>query len=166
MRISLLAAMDENRGIGIENRLPWHLSTDLKRFKSLTLGHCLVMGRKTYESIGKPLAGRTMIVITRNHAYQADGCLIAHSVDEALNLAEISGESEVFIIGGGEIFSQAIELADRVYLTLVQSLADVDVYFPEIDDTQWLQLETTDYPAGEKDQYPHTYRVLERISQS
>ena len=164
MRISLLVAMDENRGIGIENRLPWRLSTDLTRFKNLTMGHCLVMGRKTYESIGKLLPGRTMIVITRNLAYQAKGCLIAHSVDEALNMAAVSGEIEVFIIGGGEIFSQTIELADRVYLTLVHSQANVDVYFPKIDESQWIQLESTDYPAGEKDQYFHTYRILERIT--
>jgi dihydrofolate reductase len=93
MRISLLVAMDENRGIGIENRLPWHLSTDLKRFKTLTMGHCLLMGRKTYESIGKALPGRKMIVVTRNHSYQASGCLIAHSIDEGLKMAVTSGES-------------------------------------------------------------------------
>jgi dihydrofolate reductase len=164
MRISLLVAMDENRGIGIENRLPWHLSTDLKRFKTLTMGHCLIMGRKTYESIGRPLAGRTMIVITRNPAYRTNGCLIAHSVEEALNLAENSGESEVFVIGGGEIFLQTVDLADRIYLTLVKSQVIADTSFPEISLSQWLQVKSADYPAGVKDQYPHTYRVLERVS--
>jgi dihydrofolate reductase len=166
MITSLLVAMDENRGIGIENRLPWHLSTDLKRFKNLTMGHCLVMGRKTYESIGKPLPGRKMIVITRNQTYRASGCLIAHSIEEALNIAEASGESEVFIIGGGEIFSQTIERADRVYMTFVLSQTEVDVYFPELDESQWVQIEAADFPAGDTDQYSHTYRVLERISHS
>jgi dihydrofolate reductase len=164
MKISLLVAMDESRGIGIDNGLPWHLSTDLKRFKTLTMGHCLIMGRKTYESIGKPLAGRTMIVVTHNPAYEADGCVIAHSVEEALRMAKSTGEREVFIIGGGEIFSQTIEIADRIYLSLVRSQAAADTYFPEIDLSQWMQLEYTDYPASDKDQYPHTYRVLERKS--
>jgi dihydrofolate reductase len=166
MRISLLVAMDENRGIGIENRLPWRLSTDLKRFKSLTMGHCLVMGRKTYESIGRSLPGRTMILISRNPAYLANGCLIAHSVDEALNMAKTSGESEVFIIGGGEVFSQTIDIADRIYLTYVHSQVVADTYFPEISASQWMQLESVDYPAGENDQYPHTYRILERVPRS
>jgi dihydrofolate reductase len=166
MRISLLVAMDENRGIGIENRLPWHISTDLKRFKSLTMGHCLLMGRKTYESIGRALPGRKMIVITRNHSYQADGCLIAHSIDEGLKIAATSRESEVFVIGGGEIFSQTINSAERLYLTRIHTQVDSDVYFPVIDDSQWRQIESTTYPAGEKDQYPHTYCVLEKLSRS
>ena len=166
MKISLLVAMDENRGIGIENRLPWHISTDLKRFKKLTMGHCIILGRKTYESIGRPLPGRRMIVLTRNPAYQANGCLIAHSLDEAINLARVSGESEVFVIGGSEIFSQVIDIADRVYLTLVHTRSNVDVYFPDLDDTQWRQIESGYYPAGEKDQHPHTYCVLERKSMS
>jgi dihydrofolate reductase len=166
MRISLLVAMDENRGIGIENRLPWHLSTDLKRFKTLTMGHCLVMGRKTYETIGRPLAGRTMIVTTRNHAYQAKGCLIARSVDDALALSESIGESEVFIIGGGDIFSQTIGRADRIYITLVHASLVTDTYFPEIDATEWRELESSDHPAGDEDQYPHTFRILERFARS
>ena len=166
MRISLLVAMDENRGIGIENRLPWRLSTDLKRFKALTMGHCLVMGRKTYESIGRSLPGRTMIVISRNPEYQANRCLIAHSVDEALNMAKVSGENEVFIIGGGEVFSQTIEIADRIYLTHVHSQVVADTYFPEIDASQWMELESANYPAGDNDQYPHTYRILERVPRS
>jgi dihydrofolate reductase len=163
MIISLLVAMGENRGIGIDNGLPWHLSTDLKRFKTLTMGHHLIMGRKTYESIGKPLVGRRMIVVTRDLEYHADGCLIAHSVEAALKMAEASGESEVFVIGGGEIFSQMIDLADRVYLTLVHAHVVADTFFPEIDALQWIQLEETNYPAGDRDQFSHSYRVLERV---
>jgi len=107
-----------------------------------------------------------MIVITHNHTYRANGCLIAHSVEEALSLAEGSGESEVFVIGGGEIFAQTIGLADRVYLTLVHSQEVADTYFPDIDTNQWVEIESIDYPAGDKDQFPHTYRVLERSSRS
>lgn len=162
MRISLLVAMDENRGIGFENRLPWHISSDLKRFKALTLGHCIIMGRKTYESIGSPLPGRKTIVITRNPRYQAEGCLVVHSLDEAIELANKEGEKEAFIIGGGEIFSQAMDVADRVYLTLVHTCADVDVYFPAIDETHWHEIESSFHKANEKDQFSHTYRILER----
>jgi dihydrofolate reductase len=164
MKISMLVAMDENRGIGFENRLPWHISSDLKRFKNLTLGHCIIMGRKTYESIGRALPGRKMIVITHNPNYQAEGCWIVHSLDEAITLAKQTGEDEAFIIGGGEIFSQVIDVADRVYLTLVHTRAKVDVYFPEIDDALWREIETSFHPANEKDQFPHTYRILERKS--
>jgi dihydrofolate reductase len=162
MIISLLVAMDENRGIGIDNGLPWRISTDLKRFKALTMGHHLVMGRKTYESIGKPLAGRTMIVVTRNPAYRASGCRIAHSVAEALSVAEASGETEVFVIGGGEIFSQTIDTADRIYLSRVHAQVIADTFFPEIDESQWERVETVDYPVSDRDQYAHTYCILER----
>ncbi len=107
--------MDEIGGIGKDNGLPWHLSSDLKRFKQLTMGHHLIMGRKTYETIGKPLPGRITIVITRNLQYQAEGCLVAPSLEKALDLARGNGETETFIAGGGEIFAIALPLADRIY---------------------------------------------------
>jgi len=106
--ISLIVAMDEERGIGVEGRLPWHLPADLKRFKSLTMGHHLIMGRKTYESIGSPLPGRTMIIVTRNPSYQPDGCMVARSLDTAIEFARMDLENEVFIIGGADLFEQAI----------------------------------------------------------
>jgi len=161
MIISLLVAMDENRGIGYENRLPWHISTDLRRFKSLTMGHYLVMGRKTYESIGRILPGRSMIILTRGNSYQAVGCVIVHSLEDAVRFAEAAGEQELFVIGGGEVFSQAMPLAERLYLTIVHERVQADVYFPVFDENDWQELESHYLPASEKDQYATTFRILE-----
>ncbi|MFN7947002.1 MAG: dihydrofolate reductase [Blastocatellia bacterium] len=162
MIISLIVAMDERRGIGFEGRLSWRLSADLKRFKALTMGHHLIAGRKTYESIGRPLPGRTMIIITRDPAYQAEGCLIAHSVDEALALARSRGETEAFIIGGAEIYAQTLERADRLYLTQVHATVDADVFFPAFDQSAWREQEVSQHEAGEKNQYPSTFKLLVR----
>ncbi len=160
MIISLLVAMDERDGIGQDNRLPWHLSTDLKRFKALTMGHHILMGRKTYESIGRPLPGRVNVIITRSPDYQAEGCLIAHSLREALSLAELAGESEAFVIGGGQIFAQALPLADRIYLTRVHTLSEADVFFPEFDLKEWSIQATSEVLADDKNQFSSTYMVL------
>src|SRR4030066_2251502 len=119
MIVSLIVAMDEKGGIGKQNQLPWHLPSDLKRFKSLTMGHHIVMGRKTYETIGKPLPGRTMVIITRRKAYHPTGCIVVNSILEATRFAETNHEDELFIIGGGEIFKKAIGLAKKIYLTTV-----------------------------------------------
>ena len=164
MIISLLVAMDENRGIGYQNRLPWHISSDLRRFKSLTIGHHLVMGRKTYESIGRILPGRVMIVLTRNPAYRADGCIVLLTLKEAIEYAISAGEQELFVIGGGEVFSNAMQLANRLYLTQIHARVQADVYFPEIESSKWQELETTFIPASEKDEFPTTYRLLEKKS--
>lgn len=134
MRLSLIAAMASNRVIGRDNALPWRLPPDLKHFKRLTLGHCVIMGRKTFESMGKPLAGRTNIVITRNHEYWPEGVKIAHTVQGALALAR--GE-EVFIIGGAEIYRQTLPVADRLYLTLIEKDFDGDTRFPEYPESEW-----------------------------
>jgi len=164
MIISLIVAMDEERGIGKRGRLPWHLGADLKRFKMLTMGHHLVMGRKTYESIGRPLPGRTMIVITRNRKYNPDDCLMVHSFGDALALARQRGESEVFVAGGGEIFNQALPYADRLYLTKVHAQADCDVFFPEYSSDDWVEKETIFSPANEENDHPSTYILLERVN--
>src|SRR5262245_8173289 len=113
--------MDRNRGIGIDNKLPWRLPADHKRFRELTMGHQIIVGRKTYESIGRPLPGRRMIIVTHNRNYRTEGCDVAHSIEQAIELARERDDSEVFICGGGEIYSQTIELADRIYLTLVEA---------------------------------------------
>ncbi len=113
----MIVAMDEAGGIGKGGGLAWHLSADLKNFKAVTMGHHLIVGRKTYELIGKALPGRTMIIVTHNRIFSAEGCLVTYTLEEALALAEQSGESEVFIGGGGEIFAQALPLAQRIYLT-------------------------------------------------
>lgn len=154
--------MDEQGGIGHHGSLPWRLSTDMKRFKAITMGHHLIMGRKTYETIRRPLPGRTMIIITRNKAYHADGCIIAESLDDALCLSEESGEDEVLVIGGGEIYRQALPKVDRIYLTTVHAHVPADIFFPEIDLDEWKEIRREDVPAGEKDSYPTTFRELER----
>jgi len=159
--ISLIVAMDEARGIGIDGHLSWHLSTDLKRFKSITMSHHLIMGRKTYDSIGRPLPGRTMIVVTRNPELQAEGCLIAHSLVEALAIARQGGESEVFIIGGGELFAQSLELAERIYLTLVHATTEADVFFPEYEAEDWTEIDSDEFEADSKNDYPTTFKILQ-----
>jgi dihydrofolate reductase len=162
MIISLIVAMDEKGGIGIANRLPWHLSADLKRFKTLTMGHHIIMGRKTYESIGKPLPGRTNLVVTRDPNYQADGCLVVHSVDEALQTAQEQGEDEAFITGGRQIFAQSIGIAYRIYLTRVHAEVTADVYFPDFDPSEWVEQEAVYHESDEKNDYAFTAKVLVR----
>jgi dihydrofolate reductase len=152
--------MDEMGGIGKDNRLPWHLSSDLKRFKQVTLGHHLIMGRKTYETIGRPLPGRTTIVITHNPQFQAEGCLIVPSLEEALDLARENGETEAFIAGGGEIFTLALPLADRIYLTRVHARVKADVFFPPFSPEGWRQIESIEHLADEKNDYPSTFIIL------
>lgn len=162
MIISLIVAMDEMRGIGVNGGLPWHIPADLKRFKSLTMGHHLIMGRKTYESIGRPLPGRTMIIITRNQDFQAEDCLTAHSLETALEMARTGQEEEVFVIGGGEIFAQAIERADRIYLTLVHGHTPADVYFPKYPLDQWVEVDAEFHAPDEHNPYSHSFRILSR----
>jgi len=152
--------MDELGGIGKDNRLPWHLSSDLKRFKQLTLGHHLIMGRKTFETIGRPLPGRISIVITRDPQYQAEGCLVAPSLKEALDLARKPGETEAFIAGGGEIFTLALPLADRIYLTRVHAQVDADVIFPPFSIQGWRQIESIEHAADEKNDYSSTFNLF------
>lgn len=162
MIISLIVAMDEKRGIGVDGHLPWHLPADLKRFKSLTMSHHLIMGRKTYESIGNPLPGRTMIIVTRNPNYQPDGCMVARSLDTAIEFARMGMDNEAFIIGGGDLFEQSIDLADRIYLSLIHASLTADVFFPEIDDKKWQVVKSELVPADEKNLYDFTFKILER----
>ncbi len=135
MKISLIAAMSENRVIGKENKLPWHISADLKRFKSLTSGHPIIMGRKTYDSIGRPLPNRTNIVVTRDKDLKIEGVTVVHSLDEAVQFAKIQpGGKEMFIIGGAQIFQEGIKLAHKLYLTIIHKTIEGDVYFPDFPD--------------------------------
>ena len=165
MIVSLLVAMDERRGIGLAGGLPWRLSSDLQRFKSLTTGHHIIMGRKTYESIGRLLPGRTMIVITRNPDFRPPGCLVAHSLGEALALSEARGEEEVFVIGGRAVFTEALPLADRMYLTEVHTAGQADVFFPDLQPQEWEVKEAVYTPADERNEFPFTLKRLERIYQ-
>lgn len=163
MIISLIVAMDRDRGIGYQGRLPWHLSSDLKRFKKLTMGHHLLMGRKTYESIGRTLPGRVMLVVSRNPFLQADGCVLVHSLEEGMRFALDGGEEELFIIGGGEIFSQSLPVADRIYLTIVHTTTKADVFFPGINPNEWVETESILHPAGKGDDFDHTFVTMNRV---
>ncbi len=131
-KISMIAAIAKtNRAIGYDNKLLWHIPEDLIRFKQITSGHPIIMGRKTYDSIGKPLPNRTNIIISRNDSYQAAGCTIVNSFDKAIEIARSLDTDEVFIIGGGDIFQKGIEIADTLYLTLVEGDFEGDVFFPD-----------------------------------
>lgn len=164
MTISLVVAIAENGVIGREGGLPWRLSTDMKRFKALTMGKPIIMGRKTWESFPRrPLPGRRNIVITRDAAYRAEGAEVTGSLDEALALAGAGGEAgEICVIGGGEIYRQALPIADRLHVTHVKAGIDGDTFFPEIDPKTWIAVSAEDVPAGEKDVYATRYVVYER----
>ncbi len=137
--INVIAAMARNRVIGVNNTLPWRLSADLRHFKALTMGHHIVMGRKTYESIGKPLPGRTTVIVTRDAGYQVDGCLTAHSIDAAIALC--GDDPEIFFVGGAEVYAQILPRAQRLYLTEIQAEYDGDAYFPAYDHGAWQEVE-------------------------
>lgn len=153
MTLSIIAALGRNRAIGYQNQLPWRLPADLQRFKQLTMGHHLLMGRKTFESIGRPLPGRTSIIITRQLDYEAEGCLIAHSLDDAIALAKSRGEQEAFVIGGADIYAQALSVADRMYLTFVEAEPEADAFFPTFDESDWEVSGEAAFAADEKNQY-------------
>ena len=153
--------MDRSGGIGKDNQVPWHLSDDLRRFKRLTMDHHLIMGRKTHQSIGRPLPGRTNVVLSHNPNFKVQGGLTANSLEEALTLVEERGENEVFIIGGGEIFEQSISIADRIYLTRVDALVDCDVFFPKINQSEWVVTMTISHTADHRNQHSFVFNILE-----
>jgi dihydrofolate reductase len=163
-KISIILAASKNHCIGINNTLPWHLPADLKRFKALTMGHCMIMGRKTFESIGKALPGRTSIVITRNPqiAFDDPNVLVAHSFDEALKLCE--GQDEVFVIGGAEIHRQAIAFADKIYLTEININVFGDAYIPELSPDLWQETERIKHFSDEKNKYNYDFVVYQKNS--
>ena len=156
--------MTPDRVIGRGGQLPWHLAADLRRFQRLTMGHHLIMGRKTFDSIGRPLPGRTNIVITRNRQFIAPGCRVTHSLKAALQMAIDNHEQEVFIIGGGQIFEQSLSLADRIYLTCVHTISGSQVFFPALDWEQWQILEQEQTPAAEQDEFATTFYHLQRVN--
>ena len=158
--ISLIAAMASNRVIGINNTLPWHLPADFKHFKSITMGKPILMGRKTYESIGRPLPGRTNIIITHNRSYTAEGCQVVNSIDDALALAH--NAAEVMVIGGASFYQQTLPLAQRIYLTIIHHPFNGDAYFMKLDDAVWHQTERLDCEPDEKNRYPYSFVTLEK----
>ena len=137
MTVTLIAAVGANRAIGRDNGMPWHLPEDLAHFKRTTLGHTLVMGRRTYDSIGRTLPGRTTVVVTRQAGWSAPGVLVAHSLERALEMAD---GGEVFVAGGGEIYAQALPLADAMVLTEVEQSPEAEVFFPEVDPADWREV--------------------------
>lgn len=153
--------MSENRVIGKDNRLPWHLPADLKFFKATTLHHPILMGRKTYDSIGRPLPQRTSIVITRQPGYQAEGAQVVHSLTEAIEAGR-QVHPDLFIIGGAEILREALPLIDTMYLTLIHASFEGDVFYPEFDEKQWQETWREDHHADEQNIYDYSFLKLER----
>jgi len=153
--------MSENRVIGINNKLPWHLPADLRHFRKLTTGHPVIMGRRNYESIGKPLPNRTNIVVTRNPDYRAAGCLVTHSLDDAMNSA--GNDPEIFIIGGAEIYRQAFGRANRIYLTLIHARIEGDTYFPEFEGPPWREISRERHKRDENNPYSFSFLTYERF---
>jgi len=155
MKLSIIVAASQNNVIGKDNQLIWRLSADLKRFKALTTGHHIIMGRKTFDSIGKPLPNRTSIIITRQADYKAEGCIVVNSLDEAL--AKVPADQEAFIIGGGTIYKEVMDKADKLYLTLVHSKFDGDTFFPKVDDKIWKSIHREDHLPSEKNEYAYSF---------
>lgn len=162
MIVSIIVALDKNGGIGLSGQLPWHISSDLRRFRRITMGHHLIMGRKTFQSIPNELDGRKVIVVTRNKGFKTTNAIITHSLTDALAEAKKAGEKEVFICGGSSIYSQTLKFADRIYLTRVHAQTEADTYFPNFDQSLWFEKTSSFHEAGDKDEYAHTFTILER----
>ena len=154
--ITIIAAIANNNALGKDNKLIWHLPADLKRFKKVTSGHCVIMGRKTFESLGKPLPNRTNIIITRNKNYKAEGCIVVNSLDQAIETAK-KEDSHPLNLGGAEIYKQAMTIADKLDLTFVHHSFDADAFFPEIDFSIWKQESREDFKADEKNNYNFSF---------
>ncbi|MEL1243708.1 dihydrofolate reductase [Flavobacterium sp. DGU11] len=158
MTLTLIAAAAENNALGKDNQMIWHLPDDFKRFKQLTTGHYIIMGRKTFESFPKPLPNRTHVIITRQPAYQAEGCIVVNCLDAAI--AACPQDEEVFVIGGGEIYKQSIDRADKIELTKVYGTSpEADAFFPEIDPEKWKLAEEVFHPKDEKHAYDMAFQT-------
>jgi dihydrofolate reductase len=158
--VSVIVAVAENGVIGDKNTLLWHISEDLRNFKRVTSGHPVIMGRKTFDSLGRPLPNRTNVVITRQNL-EIEGCKVVHSLEEALSL--FSPEEELFVIGGAQIYAEALPLADRFYLTRVHHAYEGDTSFPKWNESEWSLMESERFERGEKYEYPFTIEIYERI---
>jgi dihydrofolate reductase len=163
MKITLIAAVAENRVIGRDGGLPWRLPDDLRRFKQRTLGHNVIMGRRTFESLAAPLPDRPAIVVSRSHELDIPGATVANSVDEALDIARGRGEDEVFILGGSEIYAIALPLADRLELTVVHAEIKGDTYFPEFDPAAWTITDDQRREADDRHEHAFSFRCYERV---
>lgn len=161
MKIALIVAMASNRAIGLGGQMPWHLSADLKKFKQITMGSPILMGRKTYESIGRPLPGRTNIVISRNPSYKQPGCLVFNDLDKAL--ASCADAEQAFIIGGADLYQSTLPIADTIYLTQIHSEFPGDTFFPGIDATQWQEVEREDIDDDPDVSFSYSFLKLEKV---
>lgn len=162
MRIALIVAADEHGGIGQDGMMPWHLPADLAHFKQVTMGRPIIMGRKTFDAIGRVLPGRRNIVVTRDPAWYHPAVSIANSLDQALGLAEELGD-EVFVIGGGQLYAEALPRAERVHLTRVDGVFDADTFFPELDPREWRLVEREDREADHANHYAMSFQTWERV---
>ena len=162
MIISAIVATAQNGVIGKDNEIPWYLPADFAYFKRVTLNHHIIMGRNCYESIGRPLPKRTNVIVTRNPFYIASGCVIVHSVEEGLKLAEMNGEEEVFIIGGGEIYKQTMHLLDKIYITEVDLNTEGSVFFPKINTNEWHLVSEEKHLKDEKNEWDYTFKIFEK----
>ena len=163
MTISCIVATAHNRVIGKDNDIPWYLPADLQYFKKTTIDHHIIMGRNCYASIGKPLPKRTNVIVTRDPYFMSSNCLVARSIPEAIHLAHQNGETEAFIIGGGQIYNQSVDLWDKLYLTEVDIVVEGDIYFPEIDMTQWELVSEERHTKDDKNDFDYNFKVLKRI---
>ncbi|MFP7410010.1 type 3 dihydrofolate reductase [Aeromonas veronii] len=162
MKISMIAAMAHDRVIGKDNQMPWHLPADLAHFKRVTLGKSVLMGRKTFESIGRPLPGRRNLVISRNPGYQAEGIEVVGSVEAALALLAGSSVEELMVIGGGHLYAEMLPSADCLYLTRIDLAVEGDTRFPAFDDGQWQRVDCESHPADEKNPHPYSFETWQR----
>lgn len=162
--ITLIAAVAENNALGKDNQLLWHLPDDFKRFKSITTGHHIIMGRKTFESFPKPLPNRTHVIISRNKDYQPEGCIVVDSLQKAIALCP--KDEEIFIIGGGEIYKQSIEIADKLDITKVHHTFEADTFFPEIDFNEWELSSSEFHPKDEKHLFDFSFQTYLKKKQN
>ena len=166
MQLKMILAMDLDGCIGKANGLPWRLRSDMLRFKRLTMGHHLIMGRNTYESIGRLLPGRTTIIMTRNANYSVEGALIAGDLPQALAVAKAAGDDEVFVVGGGQVYQHALPHAQRIYATRIHTQLSGDTFFPEVDWGRWQLTESTTHPADSKNDYAYSFEDYQRKVQN
>jgi dihydrofolate reductase len=160
MMLSIIVAVAENNVIGKDNSLIWKLPRDMRHFKETTTGHYIIMGRKTFESNGRPLPNRTNVIITRDKNYKAEGCVVVHSLEDAIR--EAKEDSEAFIIGGGVIYEMSMAIVDRIYITKIQHTFEGDTFFPEINMEEWVISEEREFESDEKNQYSFTILTLDR----
>jgi dihydrofolate reductase len=160
--LAIIVAVDKDNAIGKDNKLLWHITEDLRYFRSITNGHPVIMGRKTFESMGKALPGRTNIIISRNPQFFVEGCIVVASLEEAIRVASAIDENQ-FIIGGASVYGEAVDIVDFIYLTVVHNRYDADAFFPDISKTEWDVVERIDFERGKDFDYPFSFLKLKRI---